>query len=1262
MKKQTLAELLRAPLCCAALWFSFAATPAGAQTTSTGAAGGAEAPTAAVPSADEEEADETLVVLDPFVVSAEEDAGSYRATSTLAGTRVRTDLKDVASSISVVTAEFLRDTGATNNQTLLQYTTNTEVGGVYGNYGGVGSTFVEGATEGPNFANPNTNTRVRGLNQADNTRDYFLTDIPWDSYIVGRVDLQRGPNSILFGIGSPSGIINSNINTATFRTGGSVENRFDQFGSLRWVLDYNHVLIDDELAVRFSALDDNTKYRQKPAYNHDKRLFGTITWNPSFLKSDSAATLFRANFENGTIDANRPRVLPPWDRITPYFDAGAFNRETYDPYYAWAAGAIGYPSTSAVTTRKNFWLVQYPGPGIQATSNPMFYYDNQRSGEAAFARQAGSGTYWGINTAGVRDGGIDGFPYGSNVGIGSFAEMANNDQRTNGNAFYPGADKGFYKSKSLTDTSIFNFYDNLLDGPNKWETQDWKAYNFSVTQKLLNDRLNINVAVDHQDYDDAQSRTFGDGFISVDVREYFLAYPSQYTDLAVRNPNAGRAFVGGSGSNGSTHSVRDAYRITALGDVRASDFLDDGLLTDILGRHLFTGLYSADDYTRETRNWVRYAVDTSWSDAIGSGSADGGSNSGGLVNGDQRIDTITYLTESLKNVQSPRGLRIDRIRAKQSPHGTYTIPYFDSHWDSTVDPATVWQNPARSPDTGGESTFESENPANYVGYVNGSFNVRNADRGDINRLYTSASKVQKKTTSKALTWQGYLWDDTIVPTFGWRTDKQKQRSGASQASPTPLGVASINPELDPLDPTIGISEETSRSWGVVIHTPRALRDKLPYRSNISLTYSNGRNSSVENRYDFGGNPLPNQKGFTKDMGIVLSMLDDRLQFKATYYETKVKDANISSVTTQASTLGSNTYYLYLLESWGTASALLDLAGREGGAVGWEWYWNWAMVDGNSVPGAGDFPAAWDSAYNDLTSPTFLNHPSTIAQNAAISSWLSQLPEQSWFDAYGMSVNREAAAAGDWRNAIAGWTPTSGVGGVQASGGGRINGSWPTGTVNNLSKGWEFEIVGSPTHNLNVSLNASKTHASQTALGASLVDYIEAANEKYQSPAGDLRLWWGGDATLRRYWNENIWSAYQFQLQTNGKLVPELAPWRANLIMNYSFDQGLLKGTNVGFGYRWQDKRVLGYALNDDPISPNLDVNRPYWSSTEDWLDVWAGYQRQISEKLTWRLQINVRNVGKDPYLSKLSVQPNGQPAMYRINEGMTWQVSNTFSF
>ena len=138
--------------------------------------------------------EEEAIVLSPFEVTTDEAEG-YSAATTLAGNRLNTELRDIGNAVSVVTGQFLADTGAVNNESLLQYTVGTEVGSVSGNFAGVG----DGAQLNDRFLNPNQNTRVRGLAAADNTRDFFLTSIPWDGYNVDRVDLQRGPNSILFG-------------------------------------------------------------------------------------------------------------------------------------------------------------------------------------------------------------------------------------------------------------------------------------------------------------------------------------------------------------------------------------------------------------------------------------------------------------------------------------------------------------------------------------------------------------------------------------------------------------------------------------------------------------------------------------------------------------------------------------------------------------------------------------------------------------------------------------------------------------------------------------------------------------------------------------------------------------------------------------------------------------------------------------------------------------------------------------------------------
>ncbi|OUW17609.1 MAG: hypothetical protein CBD18_04110, partial [Opitutales bacterium TMED158] len=70
-----------------------------------------------------QEDDDEIFELSPFSVDAAEDAG-YRATTTLAGSRVRSNIGDLGASISVITEEFMQDTGATDGESLLQFVGN----------------------------------------------------------------------------------------------------------------------------------------------------------------------------------------------------------------------------------------------------------------------------------------------------------------------------------------------------------------------------------------------------------------------------------------------------------------------------------------------------------------------------------------------------------------------------------------------------------------------------------------------------------------------------------------------------------------------------------------------------------------------------------------------------------------------------------------------------------------------------------------------------------------------------------------------------------------------------------------------------------------------------------------------------------------------------------------------------------------------------------------------------------------------------------
>ena len=81
----------------------------------------------------QEQEEEEVFELTPFTVQEDEQNG-YQATSTLAGSRLNTPLRDIGQSISVLTEEFFDDTGATDAETALSYVMSAEVSGEQGNF------------------------------------------------------------------------------------------------------------------------------------------------------------------------------------------------------------------------------------------------------------------------------------------------------------------------------------------------------------------------------------------------------------------------------------------------------------------------------------------------------------------------------------------------------------------------------------------------------------------------------------------------------------------------------------------------------------------------------------------------------------------------------------------------------------------------------------------------------------------------------------------------------------------------------------------------------------------------------------------------------------------------------------------------------------------------------------------------------------------------------------------------------------------------
>ena len=103
-----------------------------------------------------------IVELSPFLVNEETDQGYY-ASQTLAGGRLRQDIKNIGSSIQVVTKEFMDDLGVTGVEELFQYTTSTEVGGILGNFTGATDSGGGDVSTGDARRNPDGATRAAGF-------------------------------------------------------------------------------------------------------------------------------------------------------------------------------------------------------------------------------------------------------------------------------------------------------------------------------------------------------------------------------------------------------------------------------------------------------------------------------------------------------------------------------------------------------------------------------------------------------------------------------------------------------------------------------------------------------------------------------------------------------------------------------------------------------------------------------------------------------------------------------------------------------------------------------------------------------------------------------------------------------------------------------------------------------------------------------------------------------------------------------------------
>ena len=130
--------------------------------------------------------EEPIYELSPFEVSSEDQKG-YLAQTAVSGTALNTPLREIPVSLRVITEDFMDDTYATDLESAVAYAAGVTQDGE--------------TREGGTF-------NIRGFRVTRAKRDGLTSLYSQDMTNVARVEVVKGPNSILYGETVPGGIIN----------------------------------------------------------------------------------------------------------------------------------------------------------------------------------------------------------------------------------------------------------------------------------------------------------------------------------------------------------------------------------------------------------------------------------------------------------------------------------------------------------------------------------------------------------------------------------------------------------------------------------------------------------------------------------------------------------------------------------------------------------------------------------------------------------------------------------------------------------------------------------------------------------------------------------------------------------------------------------------------------------------------------------------------------------------------------------------------
>jgi hypothetical protein len=1000
-------------------------------------------------------------------------------------------------------------------------------------------------------------------------------------------------------------------------------------------------------------LDDKEKYRQDFTFNHDKRAYGALRWKP--VLSDRVFTQIDVKAETGKIDANRPVAVTASDFISNWF--GPLNKYlAYNPlsdngtpidpnggrhselsHYFAGAPARDWWNDSPAT------IFQNPTTAVIGNGNLDAYRQrdgNPWGGLSGVTNpnydEGGSGS-WNKNTAAY---------YANNAIV---SQIISQYQSATGKTFN-GFGGSLWPTQSILSGPLA-FIDRTMQGPNKKEWNNFDAINLDITQTYLDNRLGWNAAYDKQSYRSGYANAIATTRVTVDVN-------TTLRDGSA-NPDVGRPMILGPSSGNISRNDREGYRFTGFYKFNLKDYMGrDNFLTKIFGEQTFTGVLSSQRNKNFSRGFNLYG----W-DAATYGGAFNNSPSYKSWWGDHYIGT------SLMNVANFGAIpasSIQGITTVQTPAASSNTLVWDDHtltWHKATVKVVNWET-------------------------------------DIDKLYTGASQGYDDTISKSFVWQGRLFNDALIPLFGWREDHYTAwaKPGTAPQDKNTHQTLPFDPSWNYVGTTPLNVTEQRRSWGLVLHTSQILdlfHYQLPKGTEVSFTYNDSNSfRPSEVGFDIMGNKLPAPSGTTREKGILISTLDNKVSLRVTWYKTIQKGTTVndpSGMIYWAKAGMVRTINAMAQEAWGI---------HNNNQTTPEWLVNQWMFGSKTT--AAPIPSNWQTAWTPAQLSAALAGPLPL-RRAADPADPSYVAQGTINPATGMAylspylAPDEIAFRNQWFAARtdAQWFGPMDPAWVKAEGFTKITGDdyriWGEGgaipneklTNDLITKGVEYELTANLTPNWRLTLNASRNEAVRSNILPDWAAFIAKNKALWfdgynDSPENELNYWTINGIADIRHWTGDVYGSdlagnrmmnavygpYQNLQAANGQTVNELRKWRWNVVTNYTFNHGWAKNINVGGAVRWQDKSAIGYypKYNPDANIWVTDVSKPIFAPSETNYDAWIGYERKLRRGMTWGIQLNVRDLFAKSSLIPIAANPDGTIAQVRIPSETTWYLQNTIKF